>query len=126
MLQYVITRKVDVDSMERLAARSDPAAMVDWIRASLLLDLTPGLHAVTVPLTEIVPSDSVIDPYRGFASEAAKRATYESWVAHAPQGSVLMIPQSRHFPMLDQPIEFDRVLYGAIERAAAPGAAPSR
>jgi pimeloyl-ACP methyl ester carboxylesterase len=119
MLQYVITSKADVDTMERLAARSDPAAVVGWMRAALPLDLTPGLRDIPVPLTEIVPWDSVIDPYRGFASEAAKRGAYERWLADAPHGSVLMIPHARHFVMLDQPREFDRVLYAAIERAVA-------
>ena len=123
MLQYVITSKADVDSMERLAARSDPAAVVDWMRAALVLDLSPGLRNIPIPLTEIVPSDSVIDPYRGFASETAKRAAYEKWLADAPHGSVIMIPHSRHFVMLDQPGEFDRALYAAIERAVTPSSA---
>jgi pimeloyl-ACP methyl ester carboxylesterase len=120
MLQYVITSKADVDSMERLAARSDPAAVVDWMRAALLLDLSPRLRDIPIPLTEIVPSDSVIDPYKGFVSETAKRAVYEKWLAEAPHGSVIMIPNSRHFVMLDQPGDFDRALYAAIERAAMP------
>jgi hypothetical protein len=91
-LQYVITSTADVDSIERLADRSDPAAVVDWMRAALPLDLSPGLRSIPIPLTEIVPSDSVIDPYRGFASETAKRAACEKWLAHAPHGSVTMIP----------------------------------
>jgi pimeloyl-ACP methyl ester carboxylesterase len=119
MLQYVITSKADVDNIERLAARSDPAAVEDWMRAALLLDLSPGLRDIPIALTEIVPSDSVIDPYRGFASETAKRAVYEKWLAQAPHGSVMMIPRSRHFVMLDQPSEFDRALYAAIERDVA-------
>lgn len=126
MLQYVITSKADVDSMERLSARSNPAAVVDWMRSALRLDLTPGLRDIKVPLTEIVPSDSVIDPHRGFATEAAKRAVYEKWIAHAPHGSVVMIPNSRHFVMLDQPSEFDRALYAAIERAAGPAPRATR
>ena len=125
MLQYVITNKVDIDSMERRASRTDPGAMVEWMRAALLLDLTPGLRSIRVPLTEIVPSDSVIDPYRGFSTEQAKRAAYESWVSHAPHGSVVMIPQSRHFVMLDQPTEFDRALYAAIERVVTHGSTGS-
>jgi hypothetical protein len=34
----------------------------------------------------------------------------------------MMIPHSRHFVMLDQPGEFDRALYAAIERAVTPSA----
>ncbi len=126
MLQYVITSKADVDSMERLAARSDPAAVVDWMRAALLLDLSPRLRDIPIPLTEIVPSDSVIDPYKGFVSETAKRAVYEKWLAEAPHASVIMIPNSRHFVMLDQPSEFDRALYAAIERAVTPSVGGTR
>ena len=55
MLQYVITRKADVDSMERLASRSDPRAVVAWMRSALLLDLTPGLTSISAPLTETFP-----------------------------------------------------------------------
>jgi pimeloyl-ACP methyl ester carboxylesterase len=114
MLQYVITDKANVDSMERLAARSDPVAVVEWMKAALLLDLTPQLHDVAIPLTEIVPFDSTIDPYQGFASEAAKRAAYSTWLAHAQKSSVIMIDHSRHFVMLDQPATFDRVLFATI------------
>ena len=123
MLQYVITSTADVDRMERLAAGSDPAAVVDWMRAALPLDLTPGLRDIAVSFVEIVPSDSVIDPYRGFATEAAKRTAYERWIAGAPHGSVVMVSHSRHFVMLDQPSEFDRVLYAAIEGIVGPGVA---
>jgi pimeloyl-ACP methyl ester carboxylesterase len=117
MLQYVITSRTDIDSMERLAARSDPAAVVQWMRAALVLDLTPQLQNVTVPLTEIVPFDSTIDPYQGFASEAAKHAAYLTWLAHVQNSSVIMIDHSRHFVMLDQPAAFDRILFARIELA---------
>jgi pimeloyl-ACP methyl ester carboxylesterase len=118
MLQYVITRPTAVDSMERLAARSDPAAVVDWMRAALLLDLTPRLGGIEVPLTEIVPFDSTIDPYQGFASEAAKRTAYATWLAHASNGSVIMIDHSRHFVMVDQPGAFDQALFSRIANNA--------
>ena len=120
MLRYVITRAADVDSVERLAARSDPVAVVEWMTEALRLDLTPGLNAVTVPLTAIVPFDSTIDPFRGFASEDAKRRAYVAWLAHAPRSSVVMIAPARHFVMLDQPQAFDRALFAAL--AATPGA----
>ncbi|HEX6533563.1 MAG TPA: alpha/beta hydrolase [Gemmatimonadaceae bacterium] len=118
VLQYLITSKASVDSVERLAARSDPAAVVQWMRDALLLDLTPGLRNIGVPFTEIVPFDSTIDPYRGYASLAAKRAAYTRWVEHAPEGTVIMIDGARHFVMLDRPDEFDRVLYEAIARSS--------
>ena len=118
MLQYIITRKSDVDSVQRVAARSDPTAVVDWLSAALLLDLSTELHRIESPLTEIVPFDSTIDPYVGFASKAAKTAAYEKFLAHASRTSLVMIDHSRHFVMIDQPEAFDRALYAAIEADA--------
>jgi pimeloyl-ACP methyl ester carboxylesterase len=115
MLQYVITRKSDVDSVEAVAARSVPAAVVDWMREALRLDLTPKLKQITVPLTEIVPFDKDIDPYQGFPSLDSKSAQYRAFVSHAPRGTVVMIDHSRHFVMIDQPQAFDRALYTAID-----------
>ena len=115
MLQYVSTKKRDVDSVQAIAARSDPAAVVDWMREALRLDLTPQLEQVTVPLTEIVPFDKDIDPYQGSASLDAKRARYSAFVSHAPRGTVVMIDHARHFVMVDQPQAFDRALYAAID-----------
>ncbi|MEP6732971.1 MAG: alpha/beta hydrolase [bacterium] len=119
MLQYVITSKVMVDSVERLATLADPAATMEWLEAALSLDLTPGLSSITVPLTAIIPFDSVIDPYQGFKKEADKRDAYTTWLAHAPTHSLVMIHNSRHFEMIDQPEAFDRALYAAIESARA-------
>jgi pimeloyl-ACP methyl ester carboxylesterase len=116
MLQYVITNKPDLDTVERLAGRSDAKAVVAWMRAALSLDLTPGLKTVAVPFEEIIPFDPVIDPYQGFKTIAAKRAAYASWVAHAPHGSVVMIAHSRHFVMFDRPDAFNRALVTALSR----------
>ena len=79
MLRYVITSKEDVATVAPLASRSDPAALVAWMRAALTFDLTPQLSAIRVPFTEIVPFDSTIDPYRGFPSLDAKRRAYETY-----------------------------------------------
>ena len=119
MLQYVITRKAAVDSVEAIAARSDPAAVVEWMSDALRLDLTPELAKVTVPLTEIVPFDKDIDPYQGFSSLSAKSDRYRAFLSHAPHGSLKMIDHSRHFVMIDQPKAFDRALYAAIDAQAA-------
>lgn len=116
MLQYTITRKSDVAAMTALAGHSDPAAIVAWMRAALLLDLTPGLHSIDVPFTAIIPFDPVIDPYAGFKTAAAKLHAYQVWVAHAKQGKVILIQPSRHFVMIDRPSEFEAALESAIAR----------
>jgi N-formylmaleamate deformylase len=116
-LQYTITSKRDIDAVEPLAARSDAAAIVAWLRAALSLDLTQPLSRVHVPFTAIVPFDPSIDPYQGFKSKDRKRAAYVRWVAHAPLGEVIVIDHSRHFVMFDRPKEFERALEAAIARS---------
>lgn len=114
MLRYVITSAVDVDSVAKYGSRSDPGAIADWLRAALSLDLTGRLPSIAAPFVEIVPFDSVIDPYQGNATLGAKRRAYDAWLAHARHGSLVMIDRSRHFEMFDQPTAFDRALFAAI------------
>ena len=121
MLQYTITSPADVDRATELAGRSDPAAIVAWMRAALLLDLTPGLTAIAAPFTEIIPYDAQIDPYRGFKTQDAKLQAYRQWVAHVPNGNVVLIPNARHFVMIDQPSAFEAALHDAFVRADALG-----
>jgi hypothetical protein len=116
MLRYVITRKEDVATIAPLAARSDPAALVAWMRAALTLDLTPQLSAIRVPLVEMVPFDVSIDPYRGFPSLDAKRRAYTNWISHARDGKVIMIDRSRHFVVFDQPQVFNAALFHEVSR----------
>jgi len=120
-LRYVITSPRNVDSVAKYASTSDPAAIVEWMRAALLLDLTGELHAIRAPLIEIVPFDSTIDPYQGFATLAAKRDAYTAWLAHAPRGSLVMIDHSRHFVMFDQPRGFDAALFTTIAKLSEAG-----
>lgn len=117
MLQYTITRPSDVTVATALAGRSQPKAIVEWMRAALLLDLTPDLKNIRVPFTAIIPYDPAIDPYRGFNTAPAKLHAYQAWVAHSQQGRVVMIEPSRHFVMIDRPSEFEAALENAIERA---------
>jgi pimeloyl-ACP methyl ester carboxylesterase len=117
MLQYTITSKADIQTVEPLAARSDPSAIVTWMRAALSLDLTPGLSRITVPFSVIIPFDPEIDPYQGFVSEESKRAAYVRWAAHSPDATVTVIDPSRHFVMFDQPQRFASALEAAIARA---------
>jgi pimeloyl-ACP methyl ester carboxylesterase len=114
-LQFVITRPTDIDAVEKLASQSYPQAIVDWLRAALLLDLRPGMSKIAVPFTAIVPYDQSIDSYRGFATAAAKRAAYEASAAPA-RGRVIMIAPSRHFVMFDQPSVFQATLQAVLTR----------
>ncbi|HEX5438951.1 MAG TPA: alpha/beta hydrolase [Gemmatimonadaceae bacterium] len=116
MLRYVITSPADIDSVAKYASRSDPSAIAAWLRAALSLDLTGRLSAIRAPLLEIVPFDSVIDPYQGFATHAAKAQAYTTWLSHAPHGSLKMIDPSRHFVMFDRPAAFDSILFATVRQ----------
>ena len=115
-LQYTIASKADVVAVEKLASRSDRAAIVAWLRAALTLDLTPGLSKIVAPFTVIIPFDPTIDPYTGYATAEKKRAAYVRWAAHAPRSKVILIEPARHFVMFDRPEEFERALESAISR----------
>jgi pimeloyl-ACP methyl ester carboxylesterase len=115
-LQYTITRKPDVNRAAQLSGRSDAKAIVAWMKAALVLDLTPRLSRISVPFTAIIPFDPVIDPYQGFKTLAAKRDAYENWVAHAKDGKVIVVSPSRHFVMIDRPRAFENALESAISR----------
>ncbi|MBV9027972.1 MAG: alpha/beta hydrolase [Candidatus Eremiobacteraeota bacterium] len=115
-LQYTITGAADVATVERYASRSQPRAIVDWMRAAFLLDLTPDLTKIAAPFTVIVPFEPRIDPYVGFATADAKRAAYVRWAAHARNSKVILIQPARHFVMFDEPEEFERALEAALER----------
>ncbi len=116
LLQYTITSKDDVNAVAPLAERTDPNAAADWLKAAFSLDLTPNLSRIHVPFTEVIPFDSVIDPYQGYKTLAAKRAAYAAFVAHAPRGRVIMISQARHFEMFDQPKAVNAALASLIPK----------
>jgi pimeloyl-ACP methyl ester carboxylesterase len=114
MLQYTIQSKDDVATVERFASTSTPEAIVDWMRAALSLDLTPGLSSITVPFTEIIPFDKTIDPYVGYKTADAKLTTYTQWISAAPHWHVLLVGNARHFVMFDRPHAFAEALVQAM------------
>lgn len=116
MLQYTITRPNDVARASALAARSDPRAIVAWMRAALSLDLTSQLYRIAVPFTVIVPFDPAIDPYQGYKTASDKLAAYRRWASHAPRGEAVLIENARHFVMIDAPRAFELALENAIRR----------
>ncbi|MBC5800338.1 MAG: alpha/beta hydrolase [Candidatus Eremiobacteraeota bacterium] len=116
MLQYTITRRADVDRATRLAGRSEPVAIVAWMKAAFSFDLTPKLSVIGVPFTAIIPFDARIDPYQGFKTAADKLAAYRAWVGRARDGKVVVIDHARHFVMIDRPKVFEAALESAIAR----------
>ena len=90
------------DELAKLTARSDPAAMVQYMATVMAQDLRPGLAQIKAPVLVLAPFlelDSA-DPNAGMAS---KLAYYTELMSGTPKLSVVGIPGARHFAMIDQP-----------------------
>ncbi len=93
--------------LAELEARSDPAAVAQWLKEDMTTDLRADLPRISVPLVEIAPYNAPDvtgspNPY----TEDQKVAYYRTLLAGAPHVQVLSISPSRHFATIDQP---DRV-----------------
>ncbi|KFG97975.1 hypothetical protein GQ56_0106740 [Burkholderia paludis] len=89
----------EADRLATLASRSDPKAVAEYVLEMLPADLRPDLVKLKAPVLAIVAANS----YRKGASESDIRAFYTGMLANAPQASVVIVPNARHFVMLDQP-----------------------
>jgi pimeloyl-ACP methyl ester carboxylesterase len=104
-----LTRKQNVDAVFAAGSSADPAATGQYVREMFAADLRPALASVTVPLLELAPFDSTLDPYNPqskFTSGAEKLAYYQSLFANDKAAQVQLIENSRHFVMFDQPQAF--------------------
>ena len=95
------------DQAGELEAKSDPAAVAQWLREDLNSDLRPDLAKVTVPLLELAPYNA---PDLAGApvsyTEDQKVQYYRALLGGAPKLQVISISPARHFLMLDQPARF--------------------
>lgn len=104
----------------KLAAKSNPAATVEYMAEDFAADYRPGLKNVTVPLLEISPfyaKDAKAQAARtGQPARTAKEkaAFYATFLANDPTAQVVSIAPARHFVMLDQPQKFMKVLDGFL------------
>jgi pimeloyl-ACP methyl ester carboxylesterase len=90
------------------------AATGTYMQELMASDLRPGLSNVKVPLLEIGPFDSTLDPngrLDAISTLQKKQAYYASLFAGDPTAKVIIIDDSRHFIMLDQPEK----LFAAID-----------
>lgn len=90
------------------------AATGTYMKELMAADLRPDLSRVTVPLLEIGPFDASIDPLNPYTPMPAlpqKQTYYQSLFAGDSSARVVMIDNSRHFVMLDQPVQ----LYAALD-----------
>jgi len=101
-IPYLVTAPADVDAISALTGKSDPKAAAQWFKEDLELDLRPQLVAATVPILLLAPYDAALEG-KYLPNAAAKQAFYAGIVKNAPQASVVVIPNARHFAMYDQP-----------------------
>jgi pimeloyl-ACP methyl ester carboxylesterase len=92
------------DELARLSARSDPAAVGQYVADTLAVDLRPGLGKIGAPVL-------LLAPY--FEADAAQRQIsqqdtvdyYKRLMEGTPRLEVVSITPSRHFAMFDQPAQ---------------------
>lgn len=102
----VMTKPQNVAAAQRFSAGADQSATATYLGEMLSADLRPNLAKITVPFTLIGPFDASIDPknpYNPLVTLTAKQAYYQSLVAGDPAAKVVIVDDSRHFVMLDQP-----------------------
>jgi pimeloyl-ACP methyl ester carboxylesterase len=110
----VMTKPQNAATAHGFSAGADQGATATYLDEMMSADLRPNLAKITVPFTLIGPFDASIDPrnpYTPMETVTAKGAYYRSLVAADPRAKVVMIDDSRHFIMLDQPAK----LFAAVD-----------
>jgi pimeloyl-ACP methyl ester carboxylesterase len=114
VLPNYLSSKSDVDAVAPLVAKSDPKIAGEWMAEDVTSDARAALKSISIPLLEIAPYDATLEASL-FTTAAAKQAYYQSLLAGDSQASVVMIPQSRHFVMYDQPDRLGVVITGFLQ-----------
>ena len=92
-------------------ARSDKQAVARYMAEDASGDWRPQLAKATVPVLEIVPynaPDAQMGPMK--TTQEQKVAYYKGLLGAAPKANVVAIAPSRHYVMLDQPVQFHKTL----------------
>jgi pimeloyl-ACP methyl ester carboxylesterase len=90
------------DELAKLTARSDPAAVVQYMAEALALDLRAGLPKIKAPVLVMAPYFEPDSTANGITS-AMKADYYKSLMAGTPKVDVVVVSPARHFAMFDQP-----------------------
>ncbi len=110
MQAFLAARMNDPEQAARLAdlaARSDPQAVSEYVLEMLPVDLRPELTRLKSPVLAI----AAVNSYEKGSSVDDIRAFYSNMLANARQHRVVVIPDAKHFVMLDQP----DAVYAAID-----------
>jgi pimeloyl-ACP methyl ester carboxylesterase len=109
-----MTKPSNLQTALGFSTGADIVATGTYMQEMMAADLRPALSKIGVPLLEIGPFDATLDPlnpYNPMKTLQQKQAYYESLFAGDPTAKVVMIDDSRHFIMLDQPEK----LFAAID-----------
>lgn len=104
------------DALAARSARSDPAAVAEYVAQVLALDLRGGLPEIGVPVLMIAPFHDADMKAGGMPMTAeGKAAYYKGLLAGTPRLNVVSLSPARHFAMLDQPRQFAAALRAYLE-----------
>lgn len=109
-----MTKPANVQAAESYSKGANIAATGTYMSELMAADLRPDLSKVSVPLLEIGPFDATLDPNNPFTPMPTlqqKQAYYASLFTNDPTAKVVIVDDSRHFIMLDQPEK----LFAAID-----------
>jgi pimeloyl-ACP methyl ester carboxylesterase len=114
----MVTDPTNADRIDALTARSDQKAVAAYAGDLFRSDLRPQLSQLTVPTLEIAAVPTVPQGFEGPQAaktpitqrEAAYKDFYTTLFPDAPNVTVVTVPNSKHYVMIDQP----KALFDAI------------
>jgi pimeloyl-ACP methyl ester carboxylesterase len=93
------------EDIEQEASRAAPDAISESVQSVMNLDLRPQLSALEVPLLVLYgENDGVVTP-----------SNPASFAGLGPSVRALVMPEARHFPMLDRSSQFNRLLLDFLD-----------
>ncbi len=92
------------DTLAERSARSDPAAVIEFMSQVLALDLRKDLPGIRVPVLVIMPFHDADMKAAGMPMTAQMKADYyAALMTGTPKVTVVPVSPARHFAMFDQP-----------------------
>jgi pimeloyl-ACP methyl ester carboxylesterase len=118
ILATMVTDPAKAAQIAVLTGKSSPTATGTYARELYAADLRPQLTKLTAPTLEIAPVPTKPAPYEGPQAASASMADreagyagfYQSLFPGAPNLTVVPIPNSLHFVMIDQPQALDHAI----------------
>ena len=102
MMATMATAPADVEMITAWGRASNTSTVVNAMADDIMLDLTPGLAAVRIPVTVVYEAPLETPIQTGYSTLATK--------------TLVVVPGSKHFIMFDQPEAFDRALDAFLAR----------